>query len=102
MPNLPKTSITRGDKVTIAVLLLHFQNLCLFIFSWFYLDMTTSTARRNSHWWIVTSADKMEKMITKKRGAEKKDMMEEEEVDVWGSLASRRSTAASIVLAIMH
>jgi len=28
----------------------------------------------------------MEKMITKKKGAEEKDMMEEDE-DVWGSLA---------------
>ena len=36
-------------------------------------------------------------MITKKRGTEEKETMEEEEENVWGSLASRRSTAGNIM-----
>ena len=35
-------------------------------------------------------------MSTKKRGTEEQDIREEEE-DVWGSVASRRSTAENIV-----
>ena len=36
-------------------------------------------------------------MSTKKRGTEEQDIREEEEEDVWGSVASRRSTAENIV-----
>jgi len=40
-------------------------------------------------------------MSTKKRGTEEQDIREEEE-DVWGSVASRRSTAGTGVVTSVH